>query len=380
MWLLHTKTLELRFFGDSKSVRYAALSHVWAADDHLQPFRAIQGIHSRCLASGRDPRELVTAKVRNFLIFAEREGYEWGWLDTSCIDKTSSAELSEAINCMYRWYWDADVCCAYLSDVSDDDNPFLPQSDFRSSRWHTRGWTLQELIAPLNAVFLSKSWNFVGSKASLAVVLQEITGVDLDVLLLRDPYWMSDYSVARRMSWAARRTTIRPEDRAYSLLGIFGVTIPIIYGEGGERSFERLQMEIINLYPNDQTIFAWGPINPNIDTAFAILRCPRSFEDYGCTKEAVRSRLLAPSPAEFGPSSNFRPVDSQMYMDLFGEMVDTNYTITAGGAVLRLPLTLDRTVGPFAAIHAAASACAADQTSIVLLFLSRPHHFGEAPS
>ena len=110
MWLLHTKTLELRFFADSQSVRYAALSHVWEADDHRQPFREIQAIYSRCLPSGEDPREFVTAKLRNFLALAESEGYEWAWFDTACIDKTSSAELSEAINCMYRWYYDADVC------------------------------------------------------------------------------------------------------------------------------------------------------------------------------------------------------------------------------------------------------------------------------
>ena len=134
MWLLHTKTLELRFFADSRSVRYAALSHVWEADDHRQPFREIQAIYSRCLASGEDPRDLVTAKVRNFLALAESEGYEWGWLDTACIDKTSSAELSEAINCMYRWYSDCHLCYAYLYDVSDDENPLLPESGFRSSR------------------------------------------------------------------------------------------------------------------------------------------------------------------------------------------------------------------------------------------------------
>ncbi|PIL23543.1 hypothetical protein GSI_14856 [Ganoderma sinense ZZ0214-1] len=312
MWLLHTKTLELKFYKDSKRVRYAALCHVWEADDHCQPFREIQAIYSRCLASGEDPRELVTAKVRNFLDLAERDGYKWGWLDTACIDKTSSAELSEAINSMYRWYCDADVCYASLSDVADDDSPLLPESDFRSSRWHTRGWTLQELIAPHTVVFLSKSWDFIGTKASLAGVLEEITGVDLPLLASPIPPESSTISIARRMSRASRRETTRPEDRAYSLMGIFGVTMPIIYGEGGERSFERLQVEIIKMRPYDQTIFAWGPIHPNIDTALANLRCPRSLEyPVLCIPEDPCSRLLAPSPGEFSSSSNFEPIEPE---------------------------------------------------------------------
>ena len=316
MWLLHTKTLELRFFADSRSVRYAALSHVWEADDHRQPFREIQAIYSRCLASGEDPRELVTAKVRNFLAIAESDGYEWGWLDTACIDKTSSSELSEAINCMYRWYADSHLCYAYLYDVSDDDNPLLPESGFRSSRWHTRGWTLQELIAPPNVVFLSVWWKFIGTKTSLASVLHETTGVDLEVLLWHSPLgtsWSSNVSVARRMSWAARRSTTRPEDRAYSLMGIFDVNMPIIYGEGGERAFMRLQMEIINVHP-DQTIFAWGSIHPNADIAFDNVCCedpfPSSLED------KIYTKLLAPSPEHFASSSNFRPIDPETYVGL----------------------------------------------------------------
>ncbi|KAM5531224.1 hypothetical protein V8D89_015090, partial [Ganoderma adspersum] len=392
MWLLHTKTLELRFFTDSGSVRYAALSHVWEADDHRQPFREIQAIYSRCLASGEDPRELVTAKVRNFLALAESEGYEWGWLDTACIDKTSSASLSEAINCMYLWYSDADVCYVYLSDVSDDDDPFLPESDFTSSRWHTRGWTLQELIAPLNVVFLSMSWKFVGTRASLADVLQKATGIDLAILLRPgtdaihyhndDQLWsesnVSNVSVARRMSWASRRRTTRPEDRAYSLTGIFGVSMSIIYGEGAERSFERLQMEIISLYPADQTIFAWGRIHPDIDVALENLGCPDSF--WGCREEEeeiASSKLLASSPGDFAPSSNFQAIDAGTYEKLFGKTIDTNYAITRSGAVLHLPLTLDWTCtsSPHhgVAMHAAALACAADEskTSIVLLFLTR---------
>ena len=373
MWLLHTKTLELRFFTDSESVRYAALSHVWEADDHRQPFREIQAIHSRCLASGEDPRDLVTAKVRNFLALAESEGYEWGWLDTACIDKTSSAELSEAINCMYRWYSDCYLCYAYLYDVSDDENPLLPESGFRSSRWHTRGWTLQELIAPRNVVFLSASWKFIGTKASLAATLQEITRIDLDVLLWRVKNLSSNASIARRMSWAAYRTTTRPEDCAYSLMGIFNVSMPIIYGEGSERAFMRLQTEIMN-GSSDQTIFAWGRIHSDWNSAVENLW---ELMDHritiGVSVEAgyPNGGLLALSPSQFALSADFRPIDPQTYLGLFGEAIDTNYTIMRNGATLRVPLTSDRAKVRSTVYHAAALACAVGEASIVLLFVAR---------
>ncbi len=118
MWLLHTKTLELRhFIKPDRETPYAILSHVWEDIDHTHNFQDIRAIHARCVVSGEDPRTLVNEKVRNFCILAEQEGYEWAWLDTCCIDKSSSAELSEAINSMYAWYMDSTICYTYLSDV-----------------------------------------------------------------------------------------------------------------------------------------------------------------------------------------------------------------------------------------------------------------------
>ncbi|OBZ69644.1 hypothetical protein A0H81_10369 [Grifola frondosa] len=140
------------------------------------------------------------SKLLECCALARREGYRWAWIDTCCIDKTSSAELSEAINSMYTWYTMADVCYAYL------DN----------SKWFKRGWTLQELIAPKNVVFLSRDWKMLGTKRALAHVIEEITGVDAAVLLA--VVSARQMSVATRMSWAAGRKTRREEDRAYSLL------------------------------------------------------------------------------------------------------------------------------------------------------------------
>ncbi|EIW51963.1 uncharacterized protein TRAVEDRAFT_86971, partial [Trametes versicolor FP-101664 SS1] len=189
-------------------------------------------------------------KIRHFCRVARDAGFWLAWNDACCIDKSSSAELSEAINSMYELYRLSDMCYVYLADVID--HPGGPQG-FRRSKWHRRGWTLQELIAPERIVFLTKTWSVLGTKMSLAKSLVEITGVDFDILVGGAP--LDSVSVARRMSWAADRDTTRVEDRAYSLLGIFGLHMSPIYGEG-ENAFLRLQEEIIRTIP-DQSIFAW---------------------------------------------------------------------------------------------------------------------------
>ncbi|EIW51956.1 HET-domain-containing protein, partial [Trametes versicolor FP-101664 SS1] len=175
------------------------------------------------------------------------------WSDACCIDKSSSAELSEAINSMYEWYRLAHVCYVYLEDVPDGDIPSDHTSRFRDSKWHKRGWTLQELIAPERIEFLTRTWRFLGTKIGLASTLEEITGVDFDILTGRAT--VDSANVARRMSWAAERETSRIEDQAYSLMGIFGVHMSPIYGEG-DNAFLRLQEEIIRTIP-DHSMFAW---------------------------------------------------------------------------------------------------------------------------
>ncbi|KAI6002305.1 hypothetical protein F5J12DRAFT_906395 [Pisolithus orientalis] len=148
-----------------------------------------------------------------------RDGYTWLWIDTCCIDKRSSAELSEAINSMYRWYRNSQMCYVYLND------------------WFSRGWTLQELVAPKEAEFFNKSWVSIGIKQDLTSLLEDITRIPEK----------SVRAVAHIMSWAADRKTTRVEDRAYSLLGLFGVNMPMLYGEGS-KAFQRLQLEIIRMY------------------------------------------------------------------------------------------------------------------------------------
>ncbi|KAI0350018.1 HET-domain-containing protein, partial [Trametes cingulata] len=255
MWLLNTKTAELRQFASSQDLRYAIISHVWQQEPKEQTFHEVRSILARCKVSGEDPFPLLSQKIQDCCRMAARAGHEWLWLDTCCIDQNSSAELSEAINSMFAWYSDAQACYAYLHDVGDDEDPSAASSAFRRSVWHTRGWTLQELLAPGCVIFLSKTWHTLGSKHSLAPALSQVSGIKREVLMRERVDWLEGVSVAERMSWAAHRKTTRVEDRAYSLMGIFGINMPTIYGEG-PRAFMRLQEEILQRIP-DQSIFAW---------------------------------------------------------------------------------------------------------------------------
>ncbi|TFK83632.1 HET-domain-containing protein [Polyporus arcularius HHB13444] len=240
MWLLSTARAELQFFPSVQAAqiaRFAILSHVWDADE--QSFQETQALRAQCALAGSNPRDLSSAKIRESCKLAEKHGYKWIWNDACCIDKTSSSELSEAINSMFALYSHADVCYAFLKDVPlndklDGKHSELRNSDFCRSSWFQRGWTLQELLAPDCVIFLSSAWTMMGTKASLAQLVSEITLIPRSVLLLEEGLW--DMSVARRMSWAAGRQTTRPEDEAYCLLGLFDIHMPPSTAREGRRS------------------------------------------------------------------------------------------------------------------------------------------------
>ena len=211
---------------------------------------------------------------------AQTDRYEWMWVDTCCIDKRSSAELSEAINSMYRWYRNAKVCYAYLHDV--DGSSFPTKQDkkkyFKSNgwpEWFSRGWTLQEMIVPSDIQFFNKNWQPIGDKKRFARPLRWITGVPEHILA--DGLEEKRPCVAQIMSWAANRTTTRVEDRAYSLMGLLDVNMPMLYGEG-KKAFHRLQLEIIRS-SNDQSIFAWGCYTGNVGIGSILADDPSDFED-----------------------------------------------------------------------------------------------------
>lgn len=187
------------------------------------------------------------------------EGLDWAWVDTCCIDKSSSAELSEAINSMYRYYQRASCCYVYLEDVeaifhsTDQGQPWY-ESHVSQSRWWSRGWTLQELIAPAQLSFYDMNWSFIASKATrqCRAMIQRLTGIPDDVLAGQSPFACS---IAQRLSWAASRHTTREEDIAYCLLGILNINMPLLYGEGSQ-AFIRLQEEVIKRSA-DQSMFVW---------------------------------------------------------------------------------------------------------------------------
>jgi len=302
MRLLETTTLTLEFFF-GEIPEYAILSHRW--EDEEVVYEDIRnGVTKEVEAMKGFP------KVRGSCRLARQEGYKYIWIDTCCIDKSSSAELSESINSMFDWYRTAAVCYAYLSDAVD-----LVQ--FPNSLWFTRGWTLQELIAPSEVVFYNPYWMELGSRSELRETIEFVTGIPTAILLrevekvgvcfscnqgalgfvLTGPNVMpcnhnqddqtlaralDSCSIAQRLSWASRRRTTRPEDTAYSLLGIFGVNMPLLYGEG-TRAFLRLQEEIIKT-SNDQSILAFtrsGPEWPFKGNDSLLAQSPHLFAELG---------------------------------------------------------------------------------------------------
>ena len=254
MYLLHTSTFQLHRFLSSSVPPYVILSHTWSDDGEV----LFQDLTAKPANDSDHYRHSPGfPKISKCCALARSDGWTYVWIDSCCIDQKSSAELSEAINSMYRWYRDAVVCYAYLADVSvvgrSDDDSHGPRrrKKLRESRWFTRGWTLQELLAPRFVVFYDRDWIDVGTKHSLRHLLAEATGVETGHLFEPGPA-----SAAAKMSWASSRETTRPEDVAYSLLGLFDVNMPLLYGEGAAKAFERLQHEIIRS-GDDESIFAW---------------------------------------------------------------------------------------------------------------------------
>jgi hypothetical protein len=238
-------------FGDTKP-RYAILSHTWGAMAEEVTFRD--------LIDGTSKTKVGYDKIRFCGEQARRDGLQYFWVDTCCIDKANSSELQEAINSMFNWYHDATKCYVYLSDVSvfdSDENHQLSRKiwvlAFSESRWFTRGWTLQELIAPQTVEFFSKEHCPLGDKKSLEQELHQITGIALEALRGDRP--LQEFGIDERMSWAKNRETTRHEDAAYCLLGIFDIHMPLIYGEGRKKALIRLRKEIQETYNLPSALF-----------------------------------------------------------------------------------------------------------------------------
>ncbi|KAE8332906.1 heterokaryon incompatibility protein-domain-containing protein [Aspergillus sergii] len=237
MRLIRTKrALELQEFTENELPKYAILSHRWEKEEvtFQEMIRSDETTKSKA----------GYKKIERFCSRAHQDGLEYAWVDTCCVNKESSAELSETINSMFRWYERAEKCYAYLCDAKS--------GNVQHSAWFQRGWTLQELLAPREVYFLASDWSDMGTRTTLCSLIKEITGID--------------------------------ENIAYCLMGIFNVNMPLLYGEG-EKAFTRLQEELMK-DSDDQTLFAWD--NENIS------------EEYS-------SGLLARSPADFRSCSDIVP-------------------------------------------------------------------------
>lgn len=219
---------------------YAILSHTWTDGEEVTYNELVVG-------TGKN--KAGYAKIRFCGERAAHDGLQYFWVDTCCIDKTTSDELSTAINSMFRWYQRASKCYVYLADVQVPEEVTDVQvfriaweDAFRRSRWFTRGWTLQELLAPASVEFFSKEGKRLGSKISLEREIYEATQIPVKAL---QGQRLSEFSVDERMSWAAKRRTTVKEDKAYCLLGIFEVFMPLIYGEGEEHAYLRLRRKLL---------------------------------------------------------------------------------------------------------------------------------------
>ncbi|GIZ43479.1 hypothetical protein CKM354_000670500 [Cercospora kikuchii] len=234
MRLINVHNLKTTQFTDDKTrPRYAIASHRWRKDEATfrekpEWFRKKSGFE----------------KIKKFCAWAQELDLTWLWIDSYCIDKSSSAELTEAINSMFFWYRESAVCLAYLDDIDafPPSSGAISTSRLAESEWFRRGWTLQELLAPKIVLFRERMWRDIGAKVSsrqpsssisVSVILNKqlsrVTHIPEEVL---DDYSKSaSYSDDQKFSWAAGRETTRIEDQAYCLMGIFDVYFPATYGE-----------------------------------------------------------------------------------------------------------------------------------------------------
>ncbi|KAI6151513.1 heterokaryon incompatibility protein-domain-containing protein [Pisolithus tinctorius] len=332
-----------------ESIEYAILSHRWGKEVNYDEMVKLNTMTKEERDKIREHQGY--RKILKSCELAAKDGFRWLWVDTCCIDRRSSSELSEAIRSMYRWYENSKKCYAYLHDV--ERRTFPTKQDNRRynnstgwPEWFSRGWTLQELIAPTDVQFFNKEWAPLGSKHKHASTLHKITRIPESVL--KGTLSPGQVCVAQIMSWAAVRQTTRVEDRAYSLLGLFGVNMPMLYGEGN-KAFQRLQLEIIRV-SNDQSIFAWDPNGRIRRSGLVLADDPSYFQD------CHDVRMV-------GPDDFIKSLKHQLQFDkrdIPGEWRPASaqqlhkYTVTNGGIEICMPLT---PYNDFPTIYRATLAC-----------------------
>jgi hypothetical protein len=308
MRLLNTETLKLSEFYEANTPKYAILSHTWdGSETTLQDWEA----GTRIDTPGH-------AKVLKFSEYTARRQYEWCWVDTICIDKKSSADLSEAINSMYAWYKEAGICIVYLSDVKIASTREETLCLVEASKWFTRGWTLQEFLAPEQTRFVDKVWEYIGDSTDDDPNFMNSLATATNI---PEYYWSSSFyvprcaSVAQKMSWASGRQTTRIEDMAYCLMGLFEINMPLLYGER-HNAFRRLQEEIIKI-SEDESIFAWSPRLDYPSNISPTLGClapyPAFFRNCGDVLDA--SNQLSKKSLRMGGKPAYSLLNSKLELD-----------------------------------------------------------------
>lgn len=301
MRFLDTHTLQFEQVPDSElhleENQYAILSHRWGADKDEVSFEDV-------LSSADLSHKKAFDKIKGFCKVASSEKCRYGWVDTCCIHRKDAVELSEAINSMYRWYQGSKICIVYLEDV--------PQKQLTGSEWFDRGWTLQEMIAPRAVSFFDQGWSLIRTKIDLVLDLSRKTRIPEGVI--NNTIKPSACSIAQRMSWAANRRTTREEDRAYSLMGLFDIYMPMIYGER-EKAFLRLQQQIIQK-SKDESIFAWDMEFPGNTQAYSGLFSPSplAYANCGDIIQTSGSRGFSENNGELSIWSRVFPHSPETYV------------------------------------------------------------------
>lgn len=343
MWLIDTYTLGLKEFPTAEGLEYAILSHRWEEDE-----LKFEDMQPEISAHARQKKGFK--KVQDFCRVARARGHQYGWADTCCINKLSSAELSESINSMFHYYQLASECIVFMCDVSEDfccieeecshkDGRW--KDEFKASAWFERGWTLQELLAPRDLVFYNKHWIMLKSLEGVVGLTASVTRIDESVLLARASRVIFEMPVAVRMSWAASRKTTRPEDRAYSLLGIFNVNMPMLYGEGGEKAFLRLQEEIMKS-EDDHSIFVWSATDTR---------------GCGMLSDSL-DKFRNSSTVSKAPPKRIYSLDSQEY-----------HTLTNAGLSIELPLRIYQP-----SVYVAKLSCREDNVPVYIFLRRMSYH------
>ncbi|KAI6100775.1 heterokaryon incompatibility protein-domain-containing protein [Pisolithus croceorrhizus] len=353
-------------------IKYGILSHCWGHPKEEVQYKEMDALIRMGGTARKKLRERSGyQKIRRSCEQAWKDGLAWLWVDTCCINKESSAELSEALNSMFRWYEDSERCYVYLHDLhakalptTSNEKKFSGTSGW--PRWFSRGWTLQELVAPTVVHFFNQDWHFIGDKKNHAQTISSITRIPSRIL--RHGLDAHRHSAAQIMSWAADRKTTRTEDRAYSLMGLFGVHMPMLYGEGKD-AFRRLQLEIIRM-TNDHSIFAWD--RKDNGWSGSVLADDPSF--FRACHDIVNME-----PDEY--LAALRGVVPEKVLSDFNEESIRTYTVTNAGIRIRLPL--QRCRGSQSVFEARLACCRSFDSSpisIVLVSFKSTYHryFGQS--